>query len=54
MNQKIFEKRLRDRGHTVKLTENGLECFNEYDKDPHYYDVILMDLDMPGTLFNVC
>jgi CheY-like chemotaxis protein len=47
INSKIIEKRLHKLGHDVVCTTNGEECATAYGDQPHVFDVILMDLQMP-------
>ncbi|KAJ3040811.1 Light-sensor Protein kinase [Rhizophlyctis rosea] len=47
MNQKIMQKRLAKDGHKVTIANNGKECFDHFVAQQGYFDVILMDLQMP-------
>ena len=46
-NQVIIQSILEGYGAEVKLTENGLEGYNEYVENPAKYSMILMDVQMP-------
>ena len=50
INSKIIKKRLEKAGHTVFLTVNGEECATAYGDRPGSYDVVLMDMQVGGTL----
>jgi len=45
-NQKFGAYILKDRGHTVDIAENGRHALSMTQRNP--YDVILMDVEMPG------
>ena len=47
INRTIIQKRLQIDKHTVHLSFDGSECFEEYSKNTEKYDVILMDMQMP-------
>ncbi|KAK8157572.1 putative cyanobacterial phytochrome B [Phyllosticta citrichinensis] len=47
VNSKIVKKRVEKAGHEVTLTVNGEECATVYGEKPGYFDVILMDMQMP-------
>ncbi|KAF7505489.1 hypothetical protein GJ744_000736 [Endocarpon pusillum] len=47
VNSKIIKKRLEKLGHVVHLTVNGEECSSALGDRPSFYDVVLMDLQMP-------
>ncbi|KAF2139357.1 uncharacterized protein K452DRAFT_75753 [Aplosporella prunicola CBS 121167] len=47
VNSKIIKKRLEKLGHEVQLTVNGEECASIYGEDSGYFDVVLMDMQMP-------
>ncbi|KAL6714425.1 hypothetical protein ACLMJK_007848 [Lecanora helva] len=47
INSKIIQKRLEKTGHEVHLTVNGEECSSAYGEEPAFYDVVLMDMQMP-------
>ncbi|KAK7508780.1 uncharacterized protein IWZ02DRAFT_489296 [Phyllosticta citriasiana] len=47
VNSKIVKKRVEKIGHEVTLTVNGEECASVYGEKPGYFDVILMDMQMP-------
>lgn len=48
INRAIIKKRLRMDSHDVVLTNDGLECYEEYTQSGESYDVILMDMQMPN------
>jgi len=45
INQKVIQKMLNEKGHSVKTASNGIEALELYDKE--LFDVILMDIQMP-------
>ncbi|KAK4693064.1 two-component system, chemotaxis family, sensor kinase Cph1, partial [Lecanoromycetidae sp. Uapishka_2] len=47
INSKIVQKRLEKIGHGVHLTINGEECSSTYGDRPAFFDVVLMDMQMP-------
>ncbi|KFY51143.1 hypothetical protein V497_09333 [Pseudogymnoascus sp. VKM F-4516 (FW-969)] len=47
INSRILKKRLEKIGHNVYLTVNGEECMNSYREKPAFFDVVLMDIQMP-------
>ncbi|KAK8210448.1 phytochrome-like histidine kinase PHY1p [Phyllosticta capitalensis] len=47
VNSKIVKKRVDKVGHEVTLTINGEECATVYGEKSGYFDVILMDMQMP-------
>jgi len=47
INSKIIKKRLEKVGHTVFLTINGEECASAYGDHQAFFDVVLMDMQMP-------
>lgn len=47
INSKIIKKRLEKVGHEVYLTINGEECSSTYGERPAFFDVVLMDMQMP-------
>ncbi|MCJ1243572.1 Light-sensor Protein kinase [Trapelia coarctata] len=47
VNSKIIKKRLEKYGHDVYLTINGEECANAYGEKATFFDVVLMDMQMP-------
>ncbi|KAJ5374385.1 CheY-like superfamily [Penicillium concentricum] len=47
INSKIIHKRLTKLGHTVKLTSNGEACTIAFASATKYFDVVLMDIQMP-------
>src|SRR5690554_2089226 len=46
INQKVIMKMLQGKGHKVELAGNGEEALEIYETGK--YDVILMDIQMPG------
>ncbi len=50
-----YKMGFQDRGHKVKITYDGVECINEYeraretlhDEDPMIYDAVIIDHNMP-------
>ncbi|MGI6084220.1 MAG: PAS domain S-box protein [Acetivibrionales bacterium] len=46
INQKVIMKMLQGKGHMVELSGNGEEALNIYETGK--YDIILMDIQMPG------
>ncbi|KAK0931403.1 hypothetical protein LTR91_000352 [Friedmanniomyces endolithicus] len=47
VNSRIIKKRLEKLGHEVLLTVNGEECSGTYGDKSGYFDIILMDMQMP-------
>jgi CheY-like chemotaxis protein len=47
VNSKIIRKRLEKSGHEVYHTVNGEECAMAYGDKPTFFDVVLMDMQMP-------
>ncbi|KAK4549504.1 hypothetical protein LTR36_006501 [Oleoguttula mirabilis] len=47
VNSRIIEKRLEKLGHEVYLTLNGEECSSTYGDKSGFFDIILMDMQMP-------
>lgn len=47
INSKIMKKRLEKVGHTVQLTINGEECASAFEDRAVFFDVVLMDMQMP-------
>lgn len=47
INSKIIKKRLEKVGHEICLTINGEECSSTYGERPAFFDVVLMDMQMP-------
>lgn len=47
VNSKIIEKRMVKSGHEVYHTVNGEQCASAYGDKPAFFDVILMDMQMP-------
>ncbi|KAK3111391.1 hypothetical protein LTR53_013414 [Teratosphaeriaceae sp. CCFEE 6253] len=47
VNSRIIKKRLEKLGHDVFLTVNGEECSSTYGDRSGFFDVILMDMQMP-------
>jgi len=47
INSRIITKRLEKSGHKVFHTINGEECARAYEEKPAFFDVVLMDMQMP-------
>lgn len=47
VNSKIIIKRLEKTGHSVYHTVNGEECASAYGDKPAFFDLVLMDMQMP-------
>ncbi|OQN98410.1 hypothetical protein B0A48_15679 [Cryoendolithus antarcticus] len=47
VNSRIIKKRLEKLGHEVYLTVNGEECAGAYGEKTGYFDIVLMDMQMP-------
>jgi len=47
INSRILKKRLGKSGHKVIHTINGEECARAYEEKPAFFDVVLMDMQMP-------
>ncbi|KUJ23074.1 putative cyanobacterial phytochrome B [Mollisia scopiformis] len=47
VNSKIIQKRLEKIGHEVHHTVNGEDCASAYGEKPAFFDVVLMDMQMP-------
>lgn len=47
VNSRIIKKRLEKLGHEILLTVNGEECASAYAEKSGFFDVILMDMQMP-------
>ncbi|KAF2098282.1 hypothetical protein NA57DRAFT_40022 [Rhizodiscina lignyota] len=47
INSKIIKKRLEKLGHEIHLTVNGQECATAYQEKAGWFDVVLMDMQMP-------
>ncbi|KAK4995672.1 hypothetical protein LTR66_004552 [Elasticomyces elasticus] len=47
VNSKIVKKRLEKPGHEVYLTVNGEECASSHGDNSGFFDVVLMDMQMP-------
>lgn len=47
INQKIAATMLRKLGCVVDVEENGRAALNRFTSNPHPYDVIFMDVQMP-------
>ncbi len=47
VNQKLAVKLLEKAGYAVDVAANGKEVMEMYEADPHKYDIILMDIQMP-------
>ncbi|KAF8864840.1 putative cyanobacterial phytochrome B [Acephala macrosclerotiorum] len=47
VNSKIIQKRLEKSGHEVHHTVNGEDCASAYGEKTAFFDVVLMDMQMP-------
>ncbi|PVH84203.1 putative cyanobacterial phytochrome B [Cadophora sp. DSE1049] len=47
VNSRIILKRLEKSGHEVHHTINGEDCASAYGEKPAFFDVVLMDMQMP-------
>ncbi|KAM0723957.1 hypothetical protein Q7P37_000948 [Cladosporium fusiforme] len=47
VNSRIIKKRLEKFGHEVYLTVNGEDCASAYGEKTGYFDIVLMDMQMP-------
>ncbi|KAI4745305.1 hypothetical protein E4T50_04354 [Aureobasidium sp. EXF-12298] len=47
VNSRIIKKRLEKMGHEIYLTTNGEECSSMHGDKSGYFDVVLMDMQMP-------
>ncbi|KAF2772332.1 phytochrome-like histidine kinase PHY1p [Teratosphaeria nubilosa] len=47
VNSRIIKKRLEKLGHEVFLTVNGEECASTYGDKSGFFDIVLMDMQMP-------
>ena len=47
VNSRIIKKRLEKSGHEIYHTVNGEECASAYGEKPAFFDVVLMDMQMP-------
>lgn len=48
INARMLKKRLEKTGHEVHVVDDGQSCFNSFEQlNEEFYDVILMDLQMP-------
>ncbi|KAG9544626.1 hypothetical protein KCU79_g16910, partial [Aureobasidium melanogenum] len=47
VNSRIIKKRLEKMGHEIYLTSNGEECSSTHGDKSGYFDVVLMDMQMP-------
>ncbi|KAF2172824.1 hypothetical protein M409DRAFT_49350 [Zasmidium cellare ATCC 36951] len=47
VNSRIIKKRLEKLGHEVTLTVNGEECASTYCEKTNFFDIVLMDMQMP-------
>ncbi|KAG4429085.1 hypothetical protein IFR05_015432 [Cadophora sp. M221] len=47
VNSRIMQKRLEKSGHEVHHTVNGEDCASAYGEKPAFFDVVLMDMQMP-------
>jgi light-regulated signal transduction histidine kinase (bacteriophytochrome) len=50
VNSRIVKKRLERLGHDVYLTVNGEECASAFCDKPRDFDVVLMDMQVSGTM----
>jgi len=50
VNSRIVKKRLEKLGHDVYLTVNGEECASAFGDKPRDFDVVLMDMQVSGTV----
>ena len=48
VNQKLAGKMLSKAGHTVSTANNGEEAYERYSASPDDFDLIFMDIQMPG------
>lgn len=46
INRKIVQKRLEKVGHSVHLTANGEDCANAFRDRAHFFDAVLMDIQV--------
>ncbi|TVY84351.1 Phytochrome-like protein [Lachnellula suecica] len=46
---RMLDERLSQFGHTVDIASDGQECHDRFASNPSKFDVILMDLNMPGV-----
>lgn len=53
INSRIVKKRLEKIGHAVYLTVNGEECASAYGEKPAFFDVVLMDIQVPTSKVSV-
>jgi signal transduction histidine kinase/CheY-like chemotaxis protein len=47
VNQLVIQGLLRQRGYRTRLSENGLEALQQYQRNPAEFRLILMDCEMP-------
>lgn len=47
VSRKLMFHILAKRGHKISLVSNGIEALSLLNKNPSYYDLILMDINMP-------
>jgi CheY-like chemotaxis protein len=47
VNQLVIQGLLRQRGYRTRLSENGLEALQQYQRNPANFRLILMDCEMP-------
>jgi CheY-like chemotaxis protein len=47
VNQKLVANMLKRMGHTSDLAFNGKNAIGMLEENPHLYDVIIMDIQMP-------
>ena len=48
VNRKLAEKMLTKAGHRVEMAHDGQEALLKYSKSPEHFDLIFMDVQMPG------
>ncbi len=53
INSRIVKKRLEKIGHAVSLTVNGEECASAYGGKAAFFDVVLMDIQVPTSKVSV-
>ena len=47
INRKLVDRVLGKAGHDMTAVDNGLEAIREIERNPHGYDLIVMDIHMP-------
>ncbi|MEM9487742.1 MAG: response regulator [Myxococcota bacterium] len=48
VNQKVASMVLKKRGHSVRIADNGEQAVSMFDEEPGAFDLVLMDVQMPG------